>query len=153
MPLHRVTASREIDATPETIYQVLADYRNGHPHILPPRFFGPLTIERGGVGSGTIVSFTVRVFGQNRPARAVITEPEPGRRLVETDSEAGTVTTFDVEPAADGTGTKVTITTEMRTRPGIAGAIERWVSTRLLTHIYEEELGMLTSYVSTGGRE
>jgi hypothetical protein len=28
----------------------IADYRDGHPRILPPQGFGPLVVEEGGSG-------------------------------------------------------------------------------------------------------
>ena len=47
MTRHRVTASARIAAAPTRVYEVLADYRQRHRHILPKRF-SDLTVERGG---------------------------------------------------------------------------------------------------------
>ncbi len=71
-----------MDAPADRVYAIIADYRNGHPHILPKQFRN-LTVEQGGVGAGTIIRFEVRVFGQTQHFRAVVSEPEPGRVLVE----------------------------------------------------------------------
>ncbi len=76
--------------------------------------------------------------------RAVITEPEPGRVLVETNDN-GYVTTFTVEPRADGQQAYVTIATEMAGRAGILGALERWLASRLLRPVYVKELEQLAA--------
>ena len=42
MKPYQVSAVRRIDAAPERVFDILADYRVGHPAILPKRFFtGP----------------------------------------------------------------------------------------------------------------
>ena len=68
---HLVTVSARINAAPERVYAVIADYRNGHPRILPKEFTG-LTVERGGAGDGTIIQFGMRMFGRTRSFRAAI---------------------------------------------------------------------------------
>ncbi|MFN8563803.1 MAG: hypothetical protein U0703_19785 [Anaerolineae bacterium] len=88
----------EIEAPPDIIYGIFADYRNSHPAILPKPYFGDLTVEQGGVGAGTVVSGAVRVYGTSYPFHLVVTEPEPGRVLVETDTETQQVTKFILEP-------------------------------------------------------
>jgi hypothetical protein len=35
-----VTAATFIDAAPERVYSIIADYRNGHPRILPGEYDG-----------------------------------------------------------------------------------------------------------------
>ncbi len=50
-------ASHVIDAPAQQIYDVLADYENGHPNILPKEHFSDLVIESGGKGNGTIIRF------------------------------------------------------------------------------------------------
>ena len=39
MSTYEASASRVIAAAPERVYSIIADYRAGHPHILPERFF------------------------------------------------------------------------------------------------------------------
>jgi hypothetical protein len=48
-----------------------------------------MDVERGGVGAGTVIRFRLRVFRRTRDFRAEITEPTPGRVLVETDLDHG----------------------------------------------------------------
>ena len=105
-----------------------------------------LTVEKGGVGAGTVIRFEVRALGQTQRFKGFVTEPEPGRVLVEEYSEpASSKTTFLVEKSPSGSGTRVTFTTEMTSRKGLAGTIERFVSTRFMKKLYAEELGLLAA--------
>ena len=146
---HTVTASAIIPARRERVYALLANYRDGHPRILPKQF-SELTVDSGGVGAGTVIRFQMNLLGRKQSFHAVISEPEPGRVLVEAYSEpAGTVTTFTVDPGTAPADSKVTITTEMPVRSGILGAIERKFSTLLLRPVFEQELVNLAR-VATG---
>ena len=137
-----VHAARTIAAAPETVYGIIADYRHGHPGILPPQF-GPLHVARGGVGAGTRIHCSLRVFGRMQPFEAEISEPEPGRVLVErVVTEPMSTTTFTVEHTGDGRS-QVTIVTELTGGTGVAGAIERFLTRRLLRPIYAAELELL----------
>lgn len=142
----RTQASHEIDARPEAVYNVLADYRTGHPAILPKPEFGDLVVEAGGRGAGTIVRFTMNVLGTTRTFRQAISEPQPGRVLQEADETGDVVTTFTVEPLAGGKRSRVTITTETRASPGLRGLVERLVSPRVLRGLYRRELRQLEEY-------
>jgi len=135
--------SARIAAPPHVVYELIADYREGHPRIIPPRYFRNLVVERGGRGAGTVITFDAHFMGTKHLMRGEVTEPEPGRRLVEAYPDRGTVTTFLVEPDATGPGSVVTISTEFRARPGVAGAIERWLTLRMVREIYREELALI----------
>ena len=75
----------------------------------------------------------------------VVTEPAPGRVLVETyDEPAPSRTTFTVAPGRSG-GTDVTFDSEMTSRDGLGGAIERFVSTWFLKKLYAKELQNLAA--------
>ncbi len=146
--LHTISASAEIAAPAERIYALIADYRTGHPSILPPQFSN-LVVEKGGVGAGTIIRFNMKVFGRTQTYRAAITEPAPGRVLVETDLDAnGAVTSFIHDPGAALGPTRVTIKTELPVRRGFLGIIERYLSTKLLHPIYTQELQILAERVT-----
>jgi hypothetical protein len=127
------------------VYAILADYHDGHPHILPRGYFTSLTVERGGVGEGTVIRFGMRAFGKTRETRAAVTEPEPGRVLVETALDpGGPVTTFVVEP--DGARSRVTFSTELSAPAGLAGAVERFAASRYLRRVYALELEQLNDF-------
>lgn len=137
-----VKASARMAAPADVVYGIIADYRHGHPHILPKQYFEWLEVEQGGRGEGTVIRFQMRVLGQMRVLRAVVTEPEPGRILVETDtSGAGPVTTFTVEP--EESGSRVTFSTELTSAGGPLGLLERFVLKRILRRIFARELEQL----------
>jgi hypothetical protein len=140
---HLISASATLAAPPERIYGIIADYHDGHPSILPPQFTS-MAVERGGVGEGTIIAFTMRLLGRTQRFRAAITEPEPGRILMETDLDTtGAVTTFIVDPGPAAGQSQVTITTNLIVRGGVLGRIERVLSRKLLRPIYVRELELL----------
>ena len=138
-----VSAERPIDAPPETVYGYLADMREHHPHFLPPAF-SEFEVETGGVGSGTITRFRVTAGGRSREYRMQVSEPEPGRVLVETDMNSSLVTTFTVEP--QGSGSLVRITTGWQGAPGVGGFFERLFAPRVMRRLYLDELERLNAY-------
>ena len=140
----RAASSAVIHASARVVYQLLADYRGGHPRILPKQYFPQLEVERGGVGAGTIIRFQVRILGSTRDVRAEITEPTPGQVLVETDLVTGARTTFLVTPQDKGAACRVEIRTEWDAK-GLRGWIERMAAPRLLRRIYVAELAQLAS--------
>ena len=142
MGLIKISADALVPAAAETVYAILADYHDKHPRILPRPPFGDLTVNQGGSGAGTEISFTMQVMGKTQTFHATISEPEPGRMLVETDVERGTVTTFVVEPRG-ATQAHVTITTEMPGPEGFAGRLQQWFTGRLLRPVYQKELANL----------
>ena len=141
----RVKAERMIDAPAAIVYRCLADYRRHHPQFLPAAF-SDFVVEQGGIGAGTVIRYTVTAGGRPRAYRDVITEPEPGRVLVETDEAAGKVTTFTVE--ANGAQCLVTIATVFPAASGLAGLIERWLAPRMLASLYTDELDRLNQYAA-----
>ncbi|HEX6134432.1 MAG TPA: SRPBCC family protein [Longimicrobiales bacterium] len=149
MPNYRFSESALIDAPPQNLYAILADYHRGHASILPKPPFVDLTVEQGGIGEGTIIRVRMRVLGLVQAYRAVVTEPDPGRVLVETN-ENGYVTSFIVEPHSDGQHTNVTIATELPARTGVPGAVERWLMPRMLRPVYQRELAQLAEVAAAG---
>src|SRR5437762_870146 len=118
-----VEASADVGAPAPDVYRMIADYRAGHPRIIPPRYFRNLEVEQGGYGAGTLIRYDLLAFGTTYHARARVTEPEPGRVLVETDLEKGAVTRFVVDPLG-ATRSRVTIATKLPMRGGLRGWIE-----------------------------
>ena len=149
MTQHEITASALINAPAKLIYRIIADYKNGHPHILPKPYFVSLQVEQGGMGSGTVVSFQMKLMGKLQNFHATISEPEPGRVLVETnDGDDGAVTTFIVDPRGDDQA-HVTIKTKTKTHNGFLGKVEGWMTTHLLRPIYIKELQQLALVASS----
>jgi hypothetical protein len=145
MALHKISVSANIGAPAEKVYAILADYREGHPRILPRPPFLILEVEQGGYGEGTVVRCSMRLMGRTRTFRTAISEPEPGRILVETDLSSGFVTTFLVDPCEQGKHCRVTISTELKTRNGLLGKLEGTLTTRFLRPTYVRELDSLAA--------
>jgi len=154
MKPYRAAASALIDAPPKLVYDILADYRGGHPLILPKSYFVSLDVEKGGVGAGTIISFQMRIFGKLQTFRAGIAEPEPGRILVEfvLDGAAST-TSFIVDARNQNASCEVTIATERTTeRSGLLGVLERFLTISFLRRIYRAELKLLSEIAVNNSR-
>jgi hypothetical protein len=135
-----IRASAVIPARRERVYSLIANYNDGHPRILPKQFSN-LVVEQGGVGAGTMIRFQMSLLGRKQNFRATITEPEPGRVLVETYVDGNdSVTTFTVDPGTAPADSTVTISTALPVRSGVLGAIEKAVATLLLRPIYVNQL-------------
>jgi hypothetical protein len=142
-----LSADRPIQAPPDRVYEILADFRNHHPKILPPAF-SDFRVESGGRGAGTILSYRLNLAGRSWKARSRVEEPEPGRVLTESVAESGAVTTFTVTP--EGSGSRVRIDTAWPGGKGVSGWIERLLASRLLRRLYAQELELLDRYARSG---
>lgn len=133
--------TRTLAAPADRVYAILADYRSGHPRILP-KGIEELTVEEGGHGAGTVIRFGLRSFGILRWVRAAVDEPEPGRVLVERILDDPVVeTAFTVErigPDRSSVRIETTWTPE-----GHRGLIERLLGPLMLRRAYAEELTKL----------
>jgi len=144
---HVISASVIIPARRDRVYSIIANYHDGHPRILPKQFSN-LMVDEGGVGAGTVIRFQMSFFGKKQSFRGVVTEPEPGRVLVET-YEDGSVTSFIVDPGTAPADSRVTIKTELPVKSGVLGRIAGKVAGLLLRPIYTAELQNLAR-VATG---
>jgi hypothetical protein len=140
----QISAERVIPAPAPSVYALLADYRTGHPSILPPAFSNFSVLE-GGIGSGTRIRFTLTLAGRANTSEGDVSEPEPGRVLAETYPDNGSVTTFTVEPVG-GDRSHLTIATIWPVRRGLAGLIERLMVPRLLAPLYRDELDLIEQW-------
>lgn len=140
-------ASETIDARAEDIYAVVTDYRVGHPAILPKQYFTDLIVEEGGQGAGTILRGSVKVFGSEYPFHQAVTEPDPGRSLLETDTNTGQTTRWLFESLGDGAQTRVTIASDFPPSTGIVGVLERLTKPMVIRTIYRKELRQLADYM------
>jgi hypothetical protein len=138
----RVVAERSMDAPADVVYQCIANYREHHrPGGFLPPSFSDFRIERGGVGAGTVISFKMALGGRTRGMTQTVSEPEPGRVLVE--SGQGVSTTFTVQP--DGAGCRVRFDTRLEDG-GLEGILTRLFAPRLLQPVYQDELRRLEVY-------
>lgn len=148
MPVYQFSASALIQAPPQILYAIIADYQQGHPQILPKPPFVSLEVERGGIGAGTVIRTHMRVLGQRQTFRALVTEPEPGRVLAET-TDTGYLTTFTVDAHANGRQADVTIATQLARPAGVMGALEYRFMAWLLRPTYVKELDRLAAVAAT----
>jgi hypothetical protein len=140
MPTIDISVSAPVPAPAYLLYGIIADYRAGHPRILPPQYFGRLDVLAGGRGAGTRIRFEMKAFGRTTIGMAEVSEPVPGRELRETLSD-GIVTTFLVEPVGLD-DSRVTISTTYH-RNGVRGWLEKLIAPRYLRRVYTAELAQL----------
>lgn len=148
MPAHdlRFEASATIRARPAVVWDILTDYRKGHPNILPPDAFSDFKVEVGGKGAGTVIAYTFHAAGVKRTMRHLVSEPAPGQTLIESDAAGAVRTTFTLTPLDEGRQTLVKITTDQRASGGARGAAERLMAPLLapaMRRIYLDELRRL----------
>jgi Polyketide cyclase / dehydrase and lipid transport len=148
MGVNTASAQGPVAAPPEVVYRYLSDMHNHHPHFLPPAF-SDFQVVAGGIGDGTVVTFQFAAGGRRRNFRQTLTEPEPGRRMVETDANSSTVTTFVVDPVDAGKSSKVTISTQWNGARGIGGFFERVFAPRAMRGIYIDQIRRLDEYART----
>jgi Polyketide cyclase / dehydrase and lipid transport len=141
----RYSAERLLDAPATVVYHCLADYREHHrPEGFLPGQFSDLTVVRGGVGAGTVIRFSMTLGGRKRTVTTEISEPQPGRVLVERGS--GLETTFTVDPVGpQGEQARVRFDTVMEAG-GLEGLLTRLFAARLLGPVYADELQRLERY-------
>ncbi len=145
MKQQHIAASSVINAPPQQVYAILADYEVSHPSILPKQYFPSIEVTRGGVGAGTALRFQMKAGNSTRSFIADVTEPEPGRVLVErnrleADPNATSVTTFTVDPNGERQ-THLTIATEMT----VSNWLEGLVTMLFLRRVYAQEMKQIAA--------
>lgn len=146
-PVH-AEASAIIEASATELYHTLADYCHAHPAILPRPYFERLEVKHGGQGAGTEFVLQMNVLGTRRVFHEIVTEPVPGRVLIETDPASGQSSTFTLEPLDPDGPTRVTIATDYPAHAGFFGFLERWLNPAITRHIFRQELRLLTEYMA-----
>jgi Polyketide cyclase / dehydrase and lipid transport len=141
----KVKADSVLDAPSADVYATIADYRQGHPAIIPQENFYDLRVEHGGYGDGTIIRFKTKILGVERELYQRVSEPEPGRVLVEQDIDTPQklATTFTVTPLDNGKRSHVEISTTLNASPGLTGIAERIIISLVNPSIYRKEMKKL----------
>ncbi len=150
MPTVAYSHAASIAAPPERVHAIIADSREAHPAILPPEYFADLRVLEGGTGAGTRIRFAMLMLGKRHEVEAVVTEPEPGRRLVETTTD-GLVTEFVFEPEDGGRATRLSFHTRYE-RPGLKGLVEKVLAPRLLRKVYAAEMARIDARARLSAR-
>lgn len=96
-----------VPACAAAVYRVLADYAGARRRLQPRRFVARSRVKAGGIGGGTRLDVLLHGPHDGLPLDVVVTEPEAGTVLVESDAAAGVRRTFVLEPCDRGTHTRV----------------------------------------------
>jgi hypothetical protein len=139
-----------IDARSGAVYEVLSDYAVHHPRIMPSSIFTNLTVEKGGVGAGTVFHITLRMAGKRQRLHMRVGEPKPGHVLTETNLDTGLVTVFTVSADYENGRTHAQISSEWETAGGVSGLIDRLVAPILMERIFTKQLRQLDQYMHSG---
>src|SRR5579884_2047784 len=141
----KIRAAAILNACPEDVYATIADYRQGHPRILPKEHLYDLQVEQGGYGAGTVIRFKSRFLGVEQSLYQRVSEPEPGRVLVERDIESAQdeIVTFTVTPLEERQKSHVEISITMNASSGFKGLVERILFPSLLSPALRKELKQL----------
>jgi Polyketide cyclase / dehydrase and lipid transport len=148
----RFEGAATLDARPAIVWDILTDYRNGHSRIVPKPYFSDLTVEQGDKGAGTVIAFTFRAGGTTRHVRHIVSTPEPGRVLVESETDGTATTTYTLTQEGSGARTHVRIVTDAAGSGGLRGALEALFLSpykRLMARIYLQELANLEALART----
>ncbi|MFD7342219.1 SRPBCC family protein [Streptomyces violascens] len=139
------TTERIVAADPETVFDTLADYKDGRPKLLPEHF-SEYQVREGGDGEGTLVHWKLQATSKRvRDCLLEVAEPTDGQ-LVEKDRNSSMVTTWTVTPAGEGRS-KVVVSTVWNGAGGIGGFFERTFAPKGLGRIYDAMLAKLAEEV------
>ena len=135
-------ADATVDAPANLVLEIIRDFDGHHRRILPPAF-SDFRVLAGGVGAGTVTSFTTTLGGRKTHGQTVVTEPATG--VIREDVVGrDMVTTFRVQER--GNHAFVTIRTTWTPAGGINGFLERRFAARMLRDAYRQELALLQAY-------
>lgn len=148
MKTYEVTVKCTIDATHTKVYNIVIDMEE-HRRILPKQFES-LDVLKGGKGTGTVFRLNMNVMGNRSSLEMVLTEPEPGRVVLERDEKAGITTTWKLTPIEGSDRCLIELTSEFQSKPGIAGMLERLIFKPVIRSIYRQELDNINEYATKG---
>ena len=134
---------RVFEASPEQVYDALADYEKTRQGLLPPQY-SEYEVREGGKGAGTVVHWKLQATESRvRECLFSVTEPSPGR-LVETDANSSMVITWTVTPAGEGSA-KVLVEATWTGATGIGGFFERKFAPKGFSRIHDQVLEKLAA--------
>ncbi|PBC77204.1 uncharacterized protein YndB with AHSA1/START domain [Streptomyces sp. TLI_235] len=140
----QATTERVYQASPQRVYEALADYATVRPRLLPEQY-SEYEVRAGGTGAGTQVHWRLQATEKRvRDCLFTVTEPQP-QTLVETDANSSMVITWTVTPA--GEGAKVVVDASWQGAGGIGGFFERTFAPKGLNRIHGGLLDRLSTEV------
>jgi hypothetical protein len=145
------TTQREIAAPTQTVFDTLADYREGRPKLLPEHY-SEYEVREGGDGAGTLVHWKLQATKKRvRDCLLEVSEPAEGE-LVEKDRNSSMVTTWRVTPGSAADTSRVTVTTVWNGAGGIGGFFEKTFAPKGLARIHDGVLARLAAQTEQSGR-
>ena len=139
----QAAAEQRVERPSREVYAAIADYGGQHRRALPEAYHD-YTVESGGSGAGTVVSWVLHVGTHQRPYRMQVTEPQPGETLREQDGASSFATEWRVEPEGDASRVRLVSTWEQRSR-GVPALFERLFAPRSLARLHQETLRRLAA--------
>ncbi|WP_327066571.1 SRPBCC family protein [Kitasatospora sp. NBC_01250] len=136
---------RTYSATPEQVYEAIADYSTVRPTLLPAQY-SEYEVRAGGIGAGTQVHWKLQATEKRvRDCLFTVSAPAPGT-LVEKDANSSMVITWTVS-GAGADRTTVAIETTWQGAGGIGGFFERTFAPKGLNRIHDEVLAKLADHL------
>ncbi|WP_143462354.1 SRPBCC family protein [Levilactobacillus enshiensis] len=137
-------AADTIHVPAATLYTLLADPQL-HAQFQDKPFYD-FRIEKNVKGADAIVSFKIDFASGTINFRMVVSEPEPGRKIVWTDTnETGLVTTYTITNQGDQS--HLEISSEWNGQDGVIGMLEKIISPVRMKSVYKKELSRINDYV------
>jgi hypothetical protein len=142
-----VVLEQDYDASSDTVFGLLADYTTVRPTILAPEFTDYRVLERG-IGAGTRIGYHLHATKKRvRQVEATVTEPVPGRELLETDDNSSLTVLWAVAPITEGRSA-LTVRVSWQGASGIGGFFERRFAPAGIRRIYRTELDRLQTVLT-----
>ncbi|MFD4571041.1 SRPBCC family protein [Streptomyces sp. NPDC058417] len=139
------TTERVVAASPDLVFDTLADYTGTRGKLLPEQY-SEYEVREGGDGEGTLVHWKLQATSKRvRDCLLEVTEPTDGE-LVEKDRNSSMVTVWRVTPAGEGSS-RVVVTTTWTGAGGIGGFFERTFAPKGLARIHDAVLANLATEV------
>jgi hypothetical protein len=137
--VHAAT-ERVYQASPQQVFDALADYAVTRPKLLPAQY-SEYEVRAGGTGAGTQVHWKLQATEKRvRDCLFTVTSPRP-LTLVETDANSTMVITWSV--SGSGAQAKVTVEATWQGATGIGGFFERTFAPKGLNRIHDAVLARL----------
>ncbi|AUY49329.1 SRPBCC family protein [Streptomyces sp. CB01881] len=141
----QATTEHVYDATPERVYEALADYQVTRPKLLPAQY-SEYEVRVGGTGAGTQVHWKLQATEKRiRDCLFTVSAPTPDQ-LVEKDANSSMVITWTVSAVGEGRS-KVTVSATWQGAGGIGGFFERTFAPKGLNRIHDQVLAALAATV------
>ncbi|APU13885.1 MULTISPECIES: SRPBCC family protein [Actinoalloteichus] len=137
----KVTVEREFDDEVSRIRELIADYQETRPAVLPPPF-SEYEVLAGGTGAGTRVRWKLQATKSRIRDCVLDVDQSAEGDLIERDANSSMVTTWTVRPGVAGRS-RVAVTNTWQGAAGVGGFFERTFAPMGLRRIYGELLDNL----------